>query len=558
MAGGLLNIISVGNANVILTGNPTKTFFKVTYSKYTNFGLQKFRLDYEGTRDLRLTNDSKFSFKIKRYGDLLMDTYIVVTLPDIWSPLYHPTAKNNYLWVPYEFRWIRDIGSYLIREVEITCGSLLLQKYSGEYLAAMVQRDFSAEKKNLYDRMTGNIVELNNPALADSRGNIYPTTYNTTSTTGTEPSIRSRTLYIPINSWFTFDSRCAFPLISLQYNELTVSVTLRSIQELFQVRDVFDTTNFFPYVQPDFNQEYFQMYRFLQTPPAKRITQDAYLNKTKTWNADVHLLSTYCFLSKEETSKFVAEDQIYLVKDIFQYNFENVTGSKKVTLTSTGMISNWMWFFRRNDVNLRNEWSNYTNWPYITLPVNSTPAPADIPSGINLGITDPSMVLYTGPRFNINGVNTGIFITGDFAIDNRKDILETLGILLDGDYRENVMERGIYDYVEKYTRTNGGAKDGLYCYNFCLNTSPFEYQPNGAINLSKFRTVELEFTTFIPQIDLSNAKFEVICDEQKIPIGVSTKTGWSLYQYNFNLTVFEERYNILSIVGGNAGLQYSR
>jgi hypothetical protein len=32
MAGGLLNIVSVGNSNLILTGNPTKTFFKVVYS----------------------------------------------------------------------------------------------------------------------------------------------------------------------------------------------------------------------------------------------------------------------------------------------------------------------------------------------------------------------------------------------------------------------------------------------------------------------------------------------------------------------------------------------
>ena len=558
MAGGLLNIISIGNANVILTGNPTKTFFKVAYSKYTNFGLQKFRLDYEGTRDLRLTEDSKFTFKIKRYADLLMDTYIVITLPDIWSPIYHPTVENNYLWVPYEFRWIKNIGSYLIREIEITCGSLLLQKYSGEYLAAMIERDFTSEKKDLYNRMSGNVVELNDPSLSDSRGNIYPSTYFTTSSTGTEPSIRSRTLYIPINSWFTFDSRCAFPLIALQYNELVVNVTIRPIQDLFQVRDVFDTKNYFPYVQPDFNQEYFQMYRFLQTPPAIRITHDVYLNQTRVWNADVHLLSTYCFLSKEEQQIFAAKDQIYLVKDIFQYNFENVTGSKKVELTSNGMISNWMWYFQRDDVNLRNEWSNYTNWPYITLPVNSAPAPANIPTNINVGITDISMVLTQGPRFNKSGINTGLFTTGDFAIDNRKDILETFGIVFDGDYRENVMERGIFDYVEKYTRTNGGAKDGLYCYNFCLNTSPFEYQPTGAINLSKFRSVELEFTTFVPQIDLSNAKFNVICTELGVPIAVSNKPGWSLYQYNYNLRVFEERYNILSFVSGSAGMLYSR
>ena len=59
------------------------------------------------------------------------------------------------------------------------------------------------------------------------------------------------------------DSRCAFPLIALQYNELTITITLRPIQELFQVRDVFDVANNFPYVQPDFNVDRFQMYRFL-------------------------------------------------------------------------------------------------------------------------------------------------------------------------------------------------------------------------------------------------------------------------------------------------------
>ena len=42
MPGGLLNIIAFGNSNIILNGNPTKTFFKTVYAKYTNFGMQKF------------------------------------------------------------------------------------------------------------------------------------------------------------------------------------------------------------------------------------------------------------------------------------------------------------------------------------------------------------------------------------------------------------------------------------------------------------------------------------------------------------------------------------
>jgi len=547
MAGGLLNIISIGNNNVILTGNPTKTFFKVVYSKYTNFGLQKFRIDFDGLRDLRLTEPSTFTFKMPRYAELLMDTYLVISLPDIWSPIYHPCTQTNNMWSSYDFRWIEDLGTNIIKEISITCGSQLIQKYSGNYIKAMVERDFSAEKKELFYRMSGNVAELNDPANSGSRLNAYPAAYYTHNPNGAEPSIRGRNIYIPINTWFCLDSRCAFPLISLQYNELYINVTLRPIQELFQVRDVFDVQNNFPYIQPDFNQPQFQMYRYLQTPPSVKIDTTNYTNVITTWNSDVHLLSTYCFLSKEEAQLFAMEDQVYLVKDVFEYNFQNVSGSNRLDLTSLGMISSWMWFLQRNDVNMRNEWSNYTNWAYKTLPADVFSAPID-------GF-DPSFSF--GPYANPDGKNTGLYISGDFNTDNQKEILQTMGVLFDGDYRENILERGIYNYIEKYVRTQGSAKDGLYCYNFCLNTSPYEYQPSGAINLSKFKNIQLEITTYVPPVDLNRSNFQVICDAGGNPLGIS-KQNYQLLEYNFNLTLFEERYNILSFIGGNAGMLYAR
>jgi hypothetical protein len=544
MAGGLLNIVAVGNNNVFLTGNPSKTFFKITYSKYSNFGLQKFRLDYDGLRDLRLTETSTFSFKIPRYADLLMDTYVVVNLPDIWSPVYTPCEETGKRWAPYEFRWIREIGAQMIKEITITAGSLLIQKYTGAYLAAMVERDFTAEKKELFNRMTGNVDELYDPANVFGRENSYPNAnYEDSYTAGAEPSIRGRQLFIPINTWFTLNSKCAFPLISMQYNELYINVTLRPIQELFQVRDVFDLGNNAPYVQSDFNQARFQMYRFLQTPPSRDITDLAvYPSTVTTWNADVHLIATYCFLSKEEAALFAAEDQVYLVKDVFEYKFENITGSQRLKLTSNGMVANWMWFLQRNDANLRNEWSNYTNWPYSTIPMNlEYPDPRD-KTGYG---QDP-----------LDGRNTGIAITGEFHTMNQRTIMESMGIVLNGEYRENTLTTGIFDYIEKYTRTAGCAKEGVYCYNFCLNTSPFEYQPTGAINLSKFKNIELEISTYVPPVDEINSSFDIICDGENT-IGIR-KANWRLYDYNFNLTLYEERYNILSFIGGNCGMLYAR
>ena len=559
MAGGLLNLIAVGNANVFLTGNPDKTYFRVCYSKYTNFGLQKFRIDYNGTRDLRTSEQSTFTFKVPRYAELLMDTYLVVTIPDIWSPIYPPYTYGNNpqvtntggKWAPYDFRWIEDLGTHMIKEIEIVCGSFTLSKYSGEYLAAMVERDFTTEKKQLFNQMTGNSLNMNNPALAYQRLNTYPNAYfheydvddNTypisNTTIGIEPSIRGKNLYIPINAWFTLNSRCALPLIAMQYNELEIRVTMRPIQELFQVRDVFDYENSFPYIQPDFNQDRFQMYRFLQSPLKTNITDpDTYANKFNTWNADIHLVSTYAFLSKEEAKIFAQEDQVYLIKDVFTYKFDNISGARNVKLDSKGMVSSWMWYLQRNDVNMRNEWSNYTNWAYRTLPTN---------------------VRQCAERLTVdeNGNNTGLFTSGNYNVENQKDILQSCGIILDGKYRETTMPRGVFDYIEKYTRTNGFAKEGLYCYNFCLDTSPYTYQPSGAINLGMFNKIEMEINTFAPQIDQEASKYDIICDENGDAIAVN-KQNWRLYEYTYNMVVFEERYNVLSFIGGSAGTLYAR
>jgi hypothetical protein len=550
MAGGLLNIVSTGNNNLFLTGNPSKTFFKVTYSKYSNFGLQKFRIDYDGLRELRPTEPSTFKFKIPRYADLLMDTYIVFRLPDIWSPIFPQLDEENRItWSPYEFKWIENIGSHIIKEILITCGSLTLQRYTGEYMAAMVDRDFSSEKKELFNRMTGNIPELNDPGYSFGRRNAYPNAPYTSSSLGAEPSIRGRDLYIPINTWFTLNSQCAFPMIALQYNELEISITLRPINELFTIRDVADVANSYPYIQPDFNLPRFQMHRFLQTPPSPYLDNyDTNGNLVNTWNADIHLLSTYCFLSKEETKVFTSQDQIYIVKDVFEHKFENITGTKKIQLNSNGMIANWMWYLQRNDVNLRNEWNNYTNWPYKRLPSNITLASHGGFDGY------PTLSYGIHPK---TAQNSGITISGDYHNENKKEILETMGILFNGEYRENILTRGVYDYIEKYVRTSGNGKEGLYCYNFGLKTSPFEYQPSGAINLSKFNRIELEITTHVPSIDTVSSSFNVICGLDGSIEGID-KTNWRLYEYNYNLVLYEERYNILSFVGGNCGMMHSR
>jgi hypothetical protein len=566
MTGGLLNIVSYGNQNVILNGNPKKTFFKTTYAKYTNFGLQKFRIDFTGQRSLRLTTDSTFTFNIPRYADLLMDTYLVVTLPTIWSPIWPASGNCQQTWAPYEFRWIENLGTQMIKEVRISVGGQLLQVLTGSYLLALVQRDFSGPKRALYDQMTGNVPELNDPGNSNGRINMYPNAYFTNLSQGSEPSIRGRRLYIPINAWFTLSSKMAFPLVALQYNELKIDVVMRPIQDLYTIRDVLDPANGWPMVRPNYTNEYMLLYRFLESPPSVTLDSSGYQNNAQTgWNADIHLISTYGFLSNEEAKTIAATEQKYLIKSAYEWRFQNVTGSHRVWLENTlGMVSSWMFFFQRSDIDLRNQWSNYTNWPYNYLPVNIIPGPVS-PSTEYQGIYGGLIVNCSntpitpiGPGYNtITKNNSGLFITQPFHSNNQRTILLNMGILLDGKYRENVLDEGVYNFVEKYTRTASNAPNGLYCYNFCLDTDPFNLQPTGALNTSKFSNLQFEFTTFYPPLDPS-ANFLTICDPvTKLPVATN-KPVWRIYDYNYNLVILEERYNVVTFMSGNAGLMYAR
>jgi hypothetical protein len=564
MPGGLLNLISYGNQNIMLNGNPSKTLFKCKYAKYTNFGLQKFRTDFEGLRTLRLNEKSNFKFKISRYAELLMDTYLVVSLPNIWSPILPPDCNTRGQWRPYEFKWIKNLGSQMITEVKFTVGGQIIQKFSGQYLQNLIERDFNETKKHLYYNMTGNVPELNDPANSGTRINVYPNAYFDGSPLGPEPSIRARNIYIPLNVWFTLAAKMAFPLISLQYNELYIEIEMRPINELYVVRDV--TNMDMNYQQANQTDILFQFYRFIQPPPNVQLD---YTNADKrtNWAADVHLISTYAFLSEDEMQIFASQAQTYLIKEVYEYSFPNVTGSNRVSLDSLSMVANWMWYFQRSDVYMRNEWSNYSNWPYNYLP-NDLQSPSmqngfatiTLPCGNGYGAgvytpaIDPSGIgCYAGQADS----PSNIYVTGQYSTANQKNIMQTWALLLDGKYRENQFEADVFNYVEKYARSNGNSPDGLYCYNFNLNTNPFDFQPSGAINLSKFKNIQFEFNTYQPPLDPSAQVFTVCNQLTGDIIGVNKPT-WRIYDYNYDLTVLEERFNILTFTSGNASLMYAR
>ena len=549
MTGGLMNLVAQGNENLYFNGNPKKTFFKAIYNKYTNFGLQKFRIDYEGAKVLNFNTPTKYEFKIPRYADLLHDTYIVLNLPDIWSPFYYSENDSNPL-IPYEFKWIREIGAYMINEIEIVSGGYTLSKYNGEYLSCLKERDFDKNKKELWNKMTGNIPELYEPENCNGNFNTYPNAMFTDIGVDIEPSIRGRKLYIPLCSFFGSNTKTALPLVALQYHEITIKIEFKSIVDLYTINNIeairgTNSGNNYSYrIRPNPNIEDQQIWRFLQPPRDMTSNIDNYL-KIFDWNVDIHLISTFIFLDNDERRYFAKKTHTYLIKQVYTYDYFDVGGNKIIDMDSKDMVCNYMWRFRRSDAKFRNEWSNYTNWAYQDIiPQNLKVFRSNI-------IPNPLNFAYTG---NIGMPNDTL---SQYPI-NIKNILTSLGIVMNGVYRENILDAGIYDYIEKFNKTPGASiKDGLYCYNFCLNTDHTKYQPSGAINVNRFGKISFEFSTIDTPYDPSGVNVEFICDDNNNPIGFR-KSSNNISQYNYNLRIFEERYNLIKIQSGQLGLLNAR
>lgn len=546
MTGGLMNLTAQGNENIILNGNPKKTFFKATYNKHTNFGLQKFRIDFEGNRVLDYNSPTVLDFKIPRYADMLHDTYICINLPDIYSPIkYLDTPIDGNQLVPYEFKWIQEIGAYMIREIEIHSGGVCLSRYSGEYLSCLKERDYTKEKKELWNKMTGNIPELHSPEYSNGRVNIYPNS-QFLNDSGVEPSIRGKKLYIPLDAFFCDSSKLSIPLVAIQYQEISIKITFEAIKNLYTINNVNDvqfSSGISYRAAPNPNIEEHQLWRFIQPPADIKASTNLYNKNKNDWNSDIHLISTYVFLDKEEQRVMAQNSHNILMKQIYTYSFLDMAGSKIVDIESKDLVSNWMWRFRRSDAFQRNEWNNYTNWAY-----------KDIQPQKNILLTQ-DMINKGGYYTNSNT----LYITGALGnySKNVKDILIDMGIIMEGVYRENVMDSGVYNYIEKYNKTAGNTKDGIYFYSFGTNGIRKEYQPSGAMNVNRFSKISFEFNTIQPPLDPTGSLSEYICDLSGNPIGFRKNVA-KLNTYTYDLAIFEERYNVIMIQSGRIGLLHAR
>jgi len=374
MSGGLLQIGAWGAENQDLMGNPQITFFKSVYKRFTNFSIETIDIPPVGINQLSWDTPITLKTKIPRNADLLSDLYLRIDLPDIYSP------SND------AFQWIDGLGEYIIQEARCLIGGELIERLDSRYCYIMHKYYLSDEKSRALSRLTGITPENNDPSLLNN--NYYPG-YDASANVSingsygilnqfytSTPSIRGRSLYIPLPFWFTRNIGSALPLIALQYHEVEIEIDLRPIYDLYTVQIPenysFRTHNQMwngsgtEYVTT--NTSYIRQRPTLAYHISKYINPPNVITGT-SWALNPMLLGNYIFLDDNERKVFAGITHKYLYNQNIRTYKEGQISTSFLDLEVYHAMKEIVFVGQRNDTRNRNTWTNFSNLDYRFQPV---------------------------------------------------------------------------------------------------------------------------------------------------------------------------------------------
>lgn len=527
-------MVAYGAQNVILSGNPDFTYFYKTFKKYAHFAEESVTFAMDGPQDLSYDQPIQVRFKIQRIADLIRDLYFVFDLPDIYCK-WSPTRGVS----QYNFAWTNFIGCHILQQIGFYVGGQKIQEFDGDYMLTKAQCDLNSDAYKKWQVMVGNVPEVYDPAngfyAGGSKGTGYPLVFDNNGPNPpagappniNRPSIKGRELQIPIPFWFAESTFQALPLVSLQYHECEIQITLRPIRELYRILD----TNGYQ-VAPG--------YQFHASPVPLQ-PQNVYYSSVSditdvtinnfltdigtpipllnTWPLRPRIQMTYVYITDEERTQFSKQSLQYVVRQVTTYSFPELATRRFVELDTHNPIERIIVVPRRSDsVLYRNQIDNFTNW---VNPQNNV----FFGSGL---VTSNGVALPTYPTSLWQPTINATQSTGIVILNGQREIMQTFSILGDGNPLQEEKPMEYYSQLVPWKYLTGTPDSNLIIYPFSLNSPGF--QPQGSINSSRIKVFQLDLNVY--------------------PLPANT-----FYQYD--ITVYVESLNWVTVASGMGGLKYA-
>jgi len=432
MVGGLTQLVCKGQIDSYINVNPDISFYKFAYKKHTNFAFESIRLEFETSPFLDKIN-TIYKCKINRYADLLSNLYFIYKLPAIYS-----SDK-------YRFRWVKNIGTLLIKRAYISIGATIIDNLTGEYL--LINNELSLDKKDNYNNLTGNLKSLYDPSLPVpiikiNNNRFTDISYPVGNKNTGVPSINEREIIIPLSFNFTKHPSLSLLLLKLQANEIYVNIEFEDIENLYQVYideiDLYVSPRFYNDLYPN---DLIDIWTFITT---NRI--NAYIE------------ANYVFLDNDERALMMINPiTSILIEQVFISNFYSVKAGNELSTTielngANNHNKEIIWTLKRDDYRKFNSLTNYTN-NYLE---------------------DSSRPIMTSAIINFNKIN-----------------------------RIEQKDANFFNLIQPYQHHSSVPKQGVYLYSFALQ--PEKWIPTGSYNGSCINTSLIVYVNDVNNDDI-NAK----------------------------------------------------
>ena len=291
MGGGLIQLVAYGSQDIYLTSQPQVTFFKAIYKRHTHFAIESIIQTYDGIADFGDT----LSIVIARNGDLVGAINIEAQLPGITG-----IGGSD----PDSFGWIQGIGNYLINRAAIFIGGQKIDEQYGIWMDIWTDLSVSGSQTDGFGLMVGKKY---------SSGIYEP--YDVS----VSPDNR---LFIPLHFWFCRNPGLALPLISLQYHDIKMEISIEKLNKLLvSIKNG-------EYIKPIFNDPY---------------------NLPRLGSFKIY--TDYYFLDTTERRKFAQNPHEYLIEQIQSQsgNMALINGENNIRINLNHPTKELIFVFGRNN-----------------------------------------------------------------------------------------------------------------------------------------------------------------------------------------------------------------
>jgi len=470
-----MELVAKGAQDIFITGNPNVTYFKSIFKRHTNFSIESIQQSFSGD----LNFGKRINSTIKRTGDLLSGITLEIDLPAI-------TSKRGTI-----LKWTNSIGHTIIDNVDIEIGGQVIDRQYGEWMDIWSELTTKGGHLDGLKTMIGKNISTQG-ILANE----------------------ARKIIVPLQFWFCKNIGLALPLISLQYHEVKLNVSLKPFSQCWKkpvkryyVDVVGDVLNILAEGEGDYNSSF--------------LTDDVFPGQKLTWEID----------GKEEfVSKRVDSDTIQLTssskassKKGYMY-LQLDEPDKEYLLDDIRLYCDYIYL----DTNERKYFAQNTH-VYLIEQVqyngNTSYLSAQDSNKVVLEFNHPCKELFwvtqmdLAKKFNDHlNFSSSVDITyGDNPI---KDTL----LYINGHERFSARNANHFRLEIPYKRHTQIPDNFIYVYSFSLK--PEQMQPSGTCNFSILDSAEL-----------------LITYKENLPAS--------------NTRVYGLNYNILNVKNGMGGIAYS-